>query len=407
MNDCAAAGAMMSRCGMRHVPDPLTPEGLARFTAVAAGHVGADRVPGMVALMACGEQVHVEALGSLSIGGAAVQRDVLFRISSTTKPLTGAATLALAAEGLVSLDEPVDRLLPELADRRVLRRMDGPLDDTVPAQRAITVRDLLTFTFGFGMHMSMFRAAQPWPVVAAADDLHLASFGPPSPAVQPDPDTWIAALGSLLLLAQPGERWLYNTGAPVLGVLLARAAGMPLADVLRTRIFAPLGMRDTSFWTADLDRLATAYMPTPDGLVVWDEPSGQWSTPPAFGDGGAGLVSTAADLLAFARMLLRRGAPVLAADAVAEMSRDQLSPAQRASIGSGILDGRSWGFCQSVVTEGPHPGAFGWDGGLGTSWLVDPRRDLTVIVLTQRLFESASGTQVHRDLQDAAYAALA
>ena len=386
--------------------EPLSEEGLARFGAVAAGHVGDGRVPGLVALVARGDQVHVEALGSLSVGGAPVRRDSLFRIASTTKPVTAAATLALAGEGLLDVDEPVDRLLPELADRRVLRRMDGPLEDTVPARRAITIRDLLTFTFGFGMTMEMFMAPTPWPVVTAANELHLCTLGPPNPAEQPDPDTWIAALGSLPLLAQPGERWFYNTGASVLGVLLARAAGLPLAEVLRTRIFETLGMRDTALWTADADRLATAYVPTDDGLRVWDEPDGAWGRPPAFGDGAAGLVSTADDLLAFARMLLCGGRPVLSARAVARMTSDQLSPEQRKRDGQAMLDGRGWGFCQSVIIEGPRAGAFGWDGGLGTSWLVDPIRDLTVIVLTQRMFETPRPPQVHVDLQAAAYAAL-
>src|SRR6266568_3381513 len=124
--------------------DQLTDEGLGRLRAVARRHVGDDRVPGLVALVACGDQVHAEALGTLSIGGAPVARDSLFRIASTTKPITAAATLALAGEGLLDLDAPIDAVLPELADRRVLTRMDGPLDDTVPARRAITTRDLLT-----------------------------------------------------------------------------------------------------------------------------------------------------------------------------------------------------------------------------------------------------------------------
>jgi CubicO group peptidase (beta-lactamase class C family) len=241
--------------------------------------------------------------------------------------------------------------------------------------------------------------------VAAAADLHLSTLGPPNPDEQPDPDRWIAALGSLPLMAQPGERWLYNTGASVLGVLLSRAASLPIADVYRTRIFEPLGMRHTAFWAADPSRLATAYVATPGGLQVWDSPHGQWSRPPAFGDGAAGLVSTADDLLALARMLLRGGEPLLSGGAVAEMTRDQLTPTQRSGAG-GFLDGASWAFCQSVVTEGPHAGAFGWDGGLGTSWLVDPGRDLTVVVLTQRLFDNAQPPRVHKDLQAAAYAAL-
>ena len=229
--------------------DLLTAAGLRRFSAAAAAHVGDETVPGLVALVARGDQVHVEALGSLSVGGPPVQRDSLFRIASNTKPVTGAATLALVREGLLDLDEPVGRLLPELASPRVLRRMDGPLDDTVPAGRPITARDLLTFTFGFGLTTEMFGGERPWPVVAAADALHLATIGPPDPAEQPGPDTWIAGLGSLPLLAQPGERWFYNTGASVLGVLLERAAGQPFADVLRTRLFEPLGMPDTAFWT--------------------------------------------------------------------------------------------------------------------------------------------------------------
>lgn len=387
--------------------EPLTPDGLERFAEVAASHIGPQDTPGLVALVARGEQVHVEALGSLSIGGAPVRGDSLFRIASTSKPITGAAIMALIDEGLIGLDDPVERWLPELADRRVLRQLDGALDDTVPAGRSITVRDLLSFTFGFGMVVEMFTAPEPWPVVKAADELQLATFGPPAPDTQPDPDTWMAGLGSLPLLAQPGERWLYNTGASVAGVLAARATGMRLADVLRTRLFEPLGMRDTAFWATDTSRLATAYSPSEGGLKVWDQPDGQWSHPPAFGDGAAGLVSTVDDLLCFARMFLAGGAPVLSTEAVDEMTRDHLTAAQRGGSAQALLHDRSWSLCQSVITEGPRTGAFGWDGGLGTTWLVDPVRDLIVIVLTQRVWENAGPSAVHGELQDAAYAALA
>ncbi len=382
----------------------LTVAGLEHLHAVAQAQVGDDLVPGLVALVARGEHVHVQTLGSLAVGGPPVARNSIFRIASTTKPITAAATLALVAEGLVDLDEPVDRLLPELAERRVLRRMDGPLDDTTAATRAITARDLLTFTFGFGMAAEMFTSPTPWPIVQAAEALHLSTIGPPDPDVQPDPDTWIGNLGSLPLLAQPGERWLYNTGAQVLGVLLARASGEPFADVLRTRIFEPLAMADTGFWTADPQRLATAYRPTCDGLLAWDQPDGSWSHPPAFGDGAAGLVSTADDLLAFARMLLRGGAPVLGADGARAMTSDQLTTAQKAhgGLGPDFFKGQSWGFGLSVLDSG----AYGWAGGLGTTWLVDPVCDLVVIVLAQRMFETLEAPQVHRDIQGAAYASL-
>lgn len=306
----------------------LTGEGLARFGEVAAGHVADDKVPGLVALLARGDEVHVETLGSLSVGGPPVRRDSLFRIASTTKPVTAVATLALVREGLLSLEEPVDRLLPELAKARVLRHMDGPLDDTVPAERVATVRELLTFTFGFGAAFEMFTSAEPWPIVEAEAELSLCTLGPPNPGAQSDPDTWIAALGSLPLLAQPGERWFYNTGASVLGVLLARAAKMPFAEVLRTRIFDPLAMTDTALWTSETGRLATSYVPTADGLKLRDAPDGAWSRPPAFGDGASGLVSSVDDLLAFSRMLLGRGEPVLSGDAVHEMTHDQLTAAK-------------------------------------------------------------------------------
>jgi len=390
------------------MPELLTAHGLRQFDAVAAAHVAADKVPGLVALVARGEQAHVAALGSLTVGGAPVQRDSVFRIASVTKLATGAATLALAGEGLLALDEPVDRLLPELAGRRVLRRMDGPLDDTVPAHRAITVRDLLTFTFGFGFAAEMSSAAGPWPVVAASDARHLSTIGWPNLPEQPGPDAWIAGLGSLPLIAQPGERWMYNTGASVLGVLLARAAGEPFGDVLRSRLFEPLGMVDTGFWTAETGRLPTAYRPAPDGLAAWDEPGGYWSKPPTFPDGAGGLVSTADDLLALARMLLGHGQPVLPPAAIAEMTRDQLTPAQKAhgGLGPGFFDAVSWGFCTSVLTAGPRAGAFGWAGGFGSTWLADPARDLTVIVLTQRALEGPEAPAVHTELQDAAYAAL-
>jgi CubicO group peptidase (beta-lactamase class C family) len=163
-------------------------------------------------------------------------------------------------------------------------------------------------------------------------------------------------------------------------------------------------MRDTAFWAGDTRRLATAYQGTPDGLVVVDEPDGAWSRPPAFGDGAAGLVSTAGDLLAFGRMLLRGGAGVLPGDAVAAMTSDQLTAAQKArgGLGPDFFAGKSWGYCQAVQDDG----TFGWAGGYGTTWMADPANDLIVIVMTQRLFEGAEAPAVHQEIQNAAYAAI-
>jgi CubicO group peptidase (beta-lactamase class C family) len=262
----------------------------------------------------------------------------------------------------------------------------------------------MTFTFGFGFTPAMFVAHTPWPIVAACEELALNTIGPPNPDRKPDPDTWIANLGKLPLIAQPGERWLYNTGASVLSALLARAGRQSFDAVLRARILEPLGMRDTSFWTARTDRLATAYRPSNRGPVVWDEPSGAWSRPPAFCDGAAGLLSTADDLLAFSRMLLAGGDRILSHDSVRRMTADQLTEDQKSHGGlePGFFDGRSWGYCMAVDDGG----AFGWDGGFGSTWLADPTHDLVVIVLTQMMFETATPPPWHSDIRAAAYLAV-
>ena len=338
--------------------------------------------PGVVAAVGRGDEGYVAAAGVMAVGGPPMQPDTLFRISSITKPVTAAVVLSLAEDGAFGLDEPVDRLLPELANRRVLRRPDGPLTDTIAAERAVTTRDLLTFTWGFGMQGAMFMAPEPWPIVSAAAERELGTFGPPQPDTTPEPDTFMVRLGELPLLAQPGERWLYSAGSQVLGVLAARAAGAPFEDVMRERVLAPLGMDDTAFYADDTGRLATAYERRDGNLAVTDPPDGQWSRPPRFPDGAGGLVSTAEDLLRFGRMLLLPGGnPVLTAGTVAEMTRDQLTPAQRANVwpGFSFLDDRGWGYGVSVTDWG-----YTWDGGLGTAWSNIPDQDLTVVVLTQR-----------------------
>ena len=382
--------------------DGFSGAALARIDEIVARAVAQGQVPGVVAAVARGDAVHVATAGVMAVGGPPMRRDTLFRISSTTKPMTAAAVLSLVDDGLLKLDGPVDELLPELAGRRVLRRPDGPLTDTVPAQRPVTVRDLLTFTWGFGMQGAMFMAPEPWPVVRAAEDLQLATFGPPQPGAMPDPDTWMSRLGELPLLAQPGERWLYQSGSQVLGVLAARAAGAPFEDVLRERVLGPLAMLDTGFHAADTTRLSTAYETRDGRLVVSDPPDGQWSRPPVFPDGAGGLVSSADDVVAFGRMLLRDGSPVLKPATAAEMTRDQLTAAQRANVwpGFSFLDDRGWGYGLSVLDDGRYT----WEGGLGTTWSNVPSQDLTVVVLTQRAADETGMPAVCDDVLAAATA---
>jgi len=376
-----------------------------RIDHIVTAAVEQGQVPGVVAGIAHGGAVHVAVAGVATFGGRRMTRGTLFRIASITKPMTAAVVLTLIEAGLLGVDEPVERLLPELADRAVLRRPDGPLADTVPAGRPITVRDLLTFTFGFGMQGAMFAAAQPWPIVAAAAELNLGTFGPPMPGTLPDPDTWMARLGRLPLLAQPGERWLYQTGSQILGVLAARADARPFADVMRERLLTPLGMDDTGFAAVEPARLATAYQRSPGGWEVLDPPEGQWSRPPAFADGSGGLVSSVDDVLRFGRMLLDGGCGVLAPATVAEMTRDQLTPAQHAAVwpGFSLLEGRGWGYGVSVLDDG----RYSWDGGLGTAWSNIPAQDLCVVVLTQRFVDQDGPAPVCDAVLNAARAGVA
>src|SRR6266699_2275595 len=217
---------------------------LSRMHDVMAGYVERGEVPGLVTLVSRRGEVHIDAIGTRAIAdGTPMRRDTIFRISSMTKPITAVATMILVEECKVRLDEPVDRWLPELAERQVLKRLDGPLDDTVPANRSITVRDLLTFRMGFGQMMA---PPDAYPILKAANEQQI-GMGPPSPSQMPAPDEWMRRLGTLPLMHQPGERWMYNTGSDVLGVLIARASGQQLEAFLRERIFEPLGMKDTGF----------------------------------------------------------------------------------------------------------------------------------------------------------------
>ncbi|HEX5502651.1 MAG TPA: serine hydrolase domain-containing protein [Thermomicrobiales bacterium] len=388
---------------------------LGRLHDVLAGYVERGEVPGLVALVSRHGETHVEALGALTPGGAPMRRDTIFRIASLSKPIAAVAALILVEECKLRLDDPVDRLLPELADRRVLKRLDGPLDDTVPARRAITLRDLLTLRLGLGHIMAPVSA---YPIRQALDALQLL-LGPPQPQAPPAPDEWLRRVGTLPLMHQPGERWLYDLGLDVLGVLLARAAGQPLEIFLRERIYAPLGMRDTGFSVpaARLDRLPGCYRgnPATGALDVYDDAGdSQWSRPPAFPSAAGGLVSTADDYLAFYQMLLNKGrygqGRILSRPAVELMTTDQLTPAQKAGAELFLGDNSGWGFGVAVTTRrddlAATPGRFGWTGGLGTSAYADPTEGLIGILMTQRLMDGPEPPRVFRDFWTSAYQAI-
>ncbi|MEV4246679.1 serine hydrolase domain-containing protein [Streptosporangium canum] len=373
--------------------------GLRGLREVLARHVESKRIPGLVALVSRGGQTHVEAIGTMRHdGGTPMRRDTIFRMASTSKPVTIAAAMILLDECRLRLDDPVDPWLPELADRRVLKRPDGPLEDTVPARRPITVRDLLTSTFGLGVDFALLDS----PIRAATferTDYSVAS-GP-----APDPDEWMRRLGELPLSYQPGERWQYDLSNEVVGVLVARVTGQPLETFLRERILDPLGMKDTAFHVpaGKIDRLPPLYGPDPQTgeFIVWDEAAGgRLSRPPAFQGGGGGLVSTVDDYHAYFQMLLNHGVHgserILSRPAVELMTTNRLTPEQQAardamyrnivhlSSGQGLQGG--WGFGMAVRTyRGDYApiGQFGWDGGTGTTVYADRTNQLTGVLLTQ------------------------
>ncbi|MEU3844127.1 serine hydrolase domain-containing protein [Streptomyces sp. NPDC028635] len=396
--------------------------GLRKIREVLVRHVESGNIPGLVALMSRDDETHVEAIGTMRHdGGAPMRRDTIFRVASTSKPVTMAAAMVLLDECRLRLDDRVEPWLPELADRRVLKRIDGPLDETVPARRPISVRDVLTSTFGLGMDMTVLGT----PIMGAVFEQGLT---PNLPEPMPEPDEWMRRLGTLPLMHQPGERWQYQIASDLLGVLVARVTGQSFGTFLRERVFDPLGMNDTGFHVpADkIDRLPTLYAPDPQSaeFTVWDEAEGgRWSTPPAFEGGGGGLVSTADDFHAYFRMLLNGGMHggerILSRAAVELMTTNRLTPEQNAartamarnnvhiSFGQGQHGG--WGLGMAVRTyRGDYApiGQFGWDGGSGTSTYADPDNQLTGILLTQVGASVPDPVQLMHDFWTTVYQAV-
>ncbi|MFD1662623.1 serine hydrolase domain-containing protein [Streptomyces caeni] len=364
-------------------------------------HIAQGWAPGAVGLVDHHGRTETAAVGFLDTAGTApMSPDAIFRIASITKPIVAAAVMTLVEDGTLALGSPIASWLPELAEPTVVRTPSSPLGDVVPAARPIVVQDLLTSRAGYG-----FPSDFSLPQVQA---LFTAQKGGRAPRDLPGPDTWVAELARLPLLYQPGEAWLYGTCSDLQGVLISRATGRPFPEVLAERILEPLGMTDTAFEVpaAQRHRFTTAYRPDGNGgLEVTDTPDGAWSSLPAFPSGGGGLVATAADWLAFGRMLVADGtAPdgrrVLSEQSVRRMTTDHLTPAQR-EIGALFLEGQGWGYGGSVdvvaTTPGIVPGRYGWVGGTGTTAHVVAATRTIAVLLTQRAMENPRPTALMRD----------
>src|SRR5918993_1439561 len=323
---------------------------------VMTGHVQRGLVPGIVTLVSRRGEVHVDAIGTKAFGVSdPIRRDTIFRVASVTKPIAAAAVMVLPPRF------PIQQAMAEAGVA------PGP---TLPAHA---------------------------------------------------PDELMKRFGSLPLVHQPGERWLYNSGSDILGVLISRIAGTSLEEFLRERIFAPLGMNDTSFSVpvSKLDRLASSYwtnFATGEFEVFDGIDDSRWARPPIFESGAGGLVSTVEDLLAFGQMMLQGGkhgnGRILSRPSVELMTTDHLTPEQKAVSGffPGFWDSHGWGFGVSIVTRrddlAATPGRYGWDGGYGTSWYVDPEEGLVGILMTQRVWDATGAPVILLDFWTSAYGAI-
>ena len=310
--------------------------------------------------------------GASALDGPALTTDAVFPLSSNSKPIGGVLTLRMTELGVLSLDDPVAEYLPELSEPQVLARPDGSLEQSVPAERAITLRHLLTMTAGFGW------AGEGTPLAEAMTAQRIAP-GPFAPRMSFD--EYMRRLGALPLSSQPGRGWNYHNCSDVLGVLLVRATGRSLPALLSEHVFGPLGLRDIGF-TADPARLSISYAADSSGGIRALDTVARFSEPPAFDSLACGLTSTIEDYLRFLDVLVT-GSPILSADTAQQMCIDHLTFEQAARASDFIEPGSGYGY---QVEVRPHD-VVGWAGGLGTIGYVNRRTGRSAAVFLPQSFD--------------------
>ena len=407
-----ALAAVLSLTGFAHAatvvaPAPVasdaggfSPERLKLLENLMQKEIEAGEIAGSVILLARhGKPVLYAAQGRRDIDqNAPMPRDAIFRIRSSTKPITGVAMMMLYDQGLWTLDDPVTKFIPEFAGLRVVAGVDtGNRVILDPIARPPTMRELMTHTAGFAYGL-------------AADGFADTAYLTADVLNSTNAQAMIDKVAALPMVSQPGVRWRYSAATDIQGAIIERLSGMPLAQFMETRIFKPLGMTDTGFFVPPekLPRLATLYDqdPATRKLVRQPERGGaDISVSPGYASGGGGLMSTAMDYGRFCQMILGGGAVggvrLLKPETVVLMRQNHLpetfmvtSNGTRASpLGTGVGFGLDWAvWMDPAATNSPvGPGSVSWGGSAGTWFWIDPKNDLYFVGMIQRLGGTGGG----------------
>jgi CubicO group peptidase (beta-lactamase class C family) len=370
----------------------MSRERLQQITTTFKGHIDKNEIPGaVIAVARKGQLVYFEALGHRDPATkAAMPADAIFSIASMTKPMVSIAIMQLHDEGKLFLADPVGKHIPELADRKVGVVKDGTLD-TVAAVRQPTIQDLLRHTSGFTYGG---RGETPvhkmWPASSAYSSV---TFTGPE---------FVAALAKAPLLYQPGTQWDYSLSIDVLGLIVEKVSGKPLMTYLQERITGPLGMVDTSFAIPDAKKARYALAYPDDPRTGRPQSVLHAGKPLKFDCGGGCLVSTAPDYIRFAQMLVNGGVlgdkRIIAPRTLAMMTTDQLGPEVRARTTSPVLQagyGFGLGFAvrNGIATTAGSIGDYNWGGAFGTYFWVDPKEQLTAVLMAATPGEIRSQTR--------------
>ena len=355
---------------------------LKRLDAAMKRMVDSGKIAGAVTMLTRrGKTVNVTVNGKKDIRKAdPIEKDSIFRIYSMTKPVTGVAMMMLYEEGLWRLDDPVSRYVPEFAKLQVFvgENADGTMK-TEPARRSITMRELMTHTGGLGYGLSaaspvdrMFRSS-----IALNGSVPLQQL--------------VEGVAKIPLLTQPGTRWSYSVAVDIQGHIVEKLSGQTLGDFMKTRIFDPLGMKDTGFYVPKdkLARLALVHGEDATGKLTPPDDRGDATLPPAGASGGGGLFSTAADYARFCEMLLGGGqfgkARLLAPRTVEMMRTNHVLPEPLKTMRAGTGWGMDFSVMLDAATAGEpvSNGTFWWWGIAGSWFWIDPAADLAFIGMIQ------------------------